>query len=310
MVKILVPEPGYFPEEAIQILKRVGDVAIVGGRAELLEEAKDADVLVIRVGTKIDKQVLDNAEKLKVIATATAGVDHIDLIEAGKRGIKVINLEGGNTQPTAEYTIALLFSLARKIPWAFEHMKKGFWERDKFFGIGLGGRTLGIVGFGKIGSKVAAYAQAFGMKVIAHDPYVNAEKIPEAGAENVSFEELLQRSDIITIHSLLTKETENMIGEKEFENMKNGSFLVNVARGRIVDEKALLAALKTGKLAGAALDVYSIEPLGSKSELLNYAVENNNLLLTPHMGASTNESVMNSAVYIAKKVEEIFCKSR
>ncbi len=306
MNKILVTEPEYFPEDAISIFKKIGTVVNKRlSRKQLLNEIKDVDILVVRIETLVDKVVLKDAKRLKVIASATTGIDHIDVAEAEKRGIKIINLQGTHSLPTAEYTFALILALVRRIPWAFESMKENKWERYKFFGREVRGRILGIVGLGKIGGRVANYAAAFGMKVIAHDPYVTAENAKELNVELTSLENVLKKSDIITIHSMLTKVTENMIDYKELQMMKRDAFLINVARGKIVNEKALVRALKNGIIAGAALDVYSIEPIESGNELVKYAKENDNLLLTPHIAASTQESIRNAAIYVAERVKEI-----
>ena len=305
MYKILITEPEYFQEEAVAILKQIGNVVAKRmSRKELMKEVKDTDILVARIETLIDKTLLKNAKKLKIIASATTGIEHIDVLEAEKMGIKIINLEGTHTLPTAEHTFALILSLVRKIPWAFEHMKKGRWERYKFFGRELEGKILGIIGLGKIGSKVAGYAKAFGMNVIAYDPYISNEKARGLGIELTSLENILRKSDVITIHAMLTKETENMIDTKEFEMMKSSAFLINVARGRIVNEKMLIKALKNGILAGAALDVYSLEPIEDGNALIKYAKRNSNLLLTQHIAASTEESIRNAAIYMARKIKE------
>jgi len=305
MYKILITEPEYFQEEAVAILKQIGNVVAKRmSRKELMKEVKDTDILVARIETLIDKTLLKNAKKLKIIASATTGIEHIDVLEAEKMGIKIINLEGTHTLPTAEHTFALILSLVRKIPWAFEHMKKGRWERYKFFGRELEGKILGIIGLGKIGSKVAGYAKAFGMNIIAYDPYISNEKARGLGIELTSLENILRKSDVITIHAMLTKETENMIDTKEFEMMKSSAFLINVARGRIVNEKMLIKALKNGILAGAALDVYSLEPIEDGNALIKYAKRNSNLLLTQHIAASTEESIRNAAIYMARKIKE------
>ncbi|MBI4010512.1 MAG: hydroxyacid dehydrogenase [Candidatus Aenigmarchaeota archaeon] len=309
MYKILITEPEYFPEDVVAIFKRIGNVVSKRlDRKQLLKEIKDVDVLVVRIETLVDKALLRNAKKLKVIATATTGIEHIDVVEAEKREIKIINLSGTYTLPTSEHTFALILSLIRRIPWAFENMKKGKWQRYRFFGKELEGKTLGVIGLGRIGGKVANYAKAFGMNVIAYDPYVNADKSKELNVELTSLENVLKNSDIITIHSMLTKETENMIGIKELKLMKRHAFLVNVARGRIVDEAALLKSLKDGLIAGAALDVYSLEPVENGNALVKYAKENDNLLLTPHIAASTEESIRSAAIYVAEKVKEIIGK--
>jgi len=309
MHKILITEPEYFPEDTIAIFKQIGNVIskrLYGKK--LLKEIKDVDILVVRVETLVDKTLLRNAKKLKIIASATTGIEHIDVIEAENRGIKIISLHGTHTLPTAEYTFALILSLIRKIPWAFEHMKKGKWDRYKFFGKEMEGKTLGIIGLGKIGGKVSAYAKTFGMNVVAYDPYADVERTRELDVELTSLEDVLKKSDVITIHSLLTKETESMIDIKELEMMKSSAFLVNTARGSIVNEKALLKALKNGLIAGAALDVYSSEPIEDGNELVKYARENDNLLLTQHIAASTEESIRNAAIYVAQKVRETIGK--
>jgi len=305
MYKILITEPEYFPEESVAVLKRIGNVVSKRlDRKHLLEEINDVDILVVRIETLVDKELLKNAKKLKMIASATTGIEHVDVMEAEKRGIKIISLSGTHTLPTTEYTFALILSLVRKIPWAFENMKRGRWERYKFFGGELEGKTLGIIGLGRIGSKVASYAKAFGMKVIAHDPYVDAEKVKGLNTELTSLENILKKSDIITIHAMLTNETENMIGMKEFKMMKSNALLINVARGQIVNEKDLIKALRSKMLSGAALDVYSSEPMEEGNELVRYAKENNNLLLTPHIAASTEESIRSVAIYVAQKIKE------
>lgn len=297
MYKVLVTEPEYFGEDSIKILKKIGRV-----RAERLtpkqlsQEIRDIDVLIVRIETHLDKTLLGKAKKLKVIGSATTGLDHIDVECAKKLGIEVINLHGTHTVSTAEHTFALMLSLARKIPWAFESIKEGKWQRYKFFGTQLEGKTLGIVGLGRIGSKVASYASSFGMRVVAYDPYVSSPNV-----RMVSLNELLKSSDVITVNALLTKETENLISYNQFKLAKKGALMINTSRGRIVNEKALLASLKSKRLGGAALDVYDEEPRVS-SIMLAYAVKNENLLLTPHLGASTNEAIRMAGVEIATNV--------
>ena len=305
MNKILITEPEYFPEDAVEMLRGIGTVVCKRlGRKQLLNEIKGVDILVVRIETLVDKILLKNARKLKIIASATTGIDHIDIEEAKKKGIKVISLSEAHVTPTAEYTFALILSVVKKIPWSFENMKKGRWERYKFFGNELEGKTLGVIGLGRIGSRVASYARAFGMNVIANDPYVDAAKAG-FGIKLTSLENVLRKSDVIAIHSILTKETENIISAKEFAMMKRTAFLINAARGKIVNEKALLDALRKKMIAGAAVDVYSTEPVENGNELVKYAKGNNNLLLTPHIAASTGESIRKAAVYIVEKIKEI-----
>jgi D-3-phosphoglycerate dehydrogenase len=306
-MKILITEPEYYPREYIKPLE--GIAKVVAKRMtydELLGEVRDVDALVVRVETKVDKKVLDNAENLKVIASMTTGLDHIDLKEAEVRGIKIVSLPGYATIATAEYTMSLILSLTRKVPWAFDHMKKEKWERHKFIGAELSGKTIGIIGFGRIGSQVARYANAFGMDVIFFDPYLDKNMLKDVGASQVfSLDDILQKSDVISIHAFLSKETEKMIRREQLEKMKKSAFLINASRGMIVDESDLVEALKDGKIAGAALDTYEEEPLPPSHELVDYARSHENLILTPHIAGSTNESIENAAKFVVGRLLEL-----
>ncbi len=305
-MNILVVSAEYFPEEVLAELKSFASVdAKKLSREELLNEIENYDAVLTRVDVKFDKEVLEKASKLKVIGSGTTGVDHIDVDYANSKGIKVINLSGAHTVPTAEHTFALILSLVRKIPWAYESLKKGEWDRRKFFGMELDGKTLGTIGFGKIGSRVARYAKAFGMNILTYDPYINKDLANEIGVKVTTLDDVLQNSDVITVHAFLSSETRKMINSNAFAKMKPTAFLINAARGEIVDEEALLEALATKRIAGAALDVFNEEPLPPNSRLIEYAMNNDNLIITPHIAASTKEAVYNAAKEIVQKVKEL-----
>lgn len=302
-MKILVTEPEFFDEESLNILKKVGEVeARRMNKQEILEKISDANVLIVRVETKVDKEIIDAGKKLKIIATPTTGIDHIDTEEAERRGIEIISAPGSNADATAELTFALLLSLLRKIPFAFNTTSNGVWDRNNFFGNELKGKTIGIIGCGRIGSRVGKYSKAFGMNVVVYDPLVEPKILNEIGATSVSFEKLISESDIITLHTFLSEETKNMIDKEEFEKMKNCVLIVNTARGKLINEEALIQALNSKKIGGAALDVFADEPLTSENPLTIYARTHNNLILTPHLAGSTQEAVKNAAVFVAEQI--------
>jgi D-3-phosphoglycerate dehydrogenase len=264
---------------------------------ELKACISDYHALIIRSATKVTSEIIEAAKNLKVIGRAGSGLDNVDRTAATKKGIVVMNTPGGNTITTAEHTIALLVSLARRIPQATISMKAGKWEKKKFLGIELFNKTLGIIGIGNIGSQVAKRAQALEMNVIAYDPFLSEEKAKAMGVEKVTLPELFRRSDFITIHTPLTSETKNIINKKSIEIMKPGVRIINCSRGGIVNEKDLYDALVTGKVAGAALDVFEKEP-PENNPLLTL----DNLICTPHLGASTKEAQENVAIAIAEQV--------
>ena len=264
---------------------------------ELKKLAADADACVVRSGTQITREVIDAAKELKVIGRAGVGLDNVDVEAASKRGIVVINTPGGNTISAAELTFCLLMTMARNIPEANNSVKRGEWERKKFTGVELYEKTLGVLGLGRIGTEVAKRAQAFGMKVIAYDPYLRSEKAMQIGVENVTLDELLSRSDFITLHMPLTNENKGLIGEKQFAKMKKSVRLVNCARGGLIDEKALAKAIEEGQVAGAALDVFESEP-PKDSPLFKYP----QIVVTPHQGASTEEAQVAVAVDVAQSI--------
>ncbi|HLW67504.1 MAG TPA: phosphoglycerate dehydrogenase [Gemmataceae bacterium] len=259
---------------------------------QLQQALQAADAAIVRSQTRITAQLLDQPGKLRAIARAGVGVDNIDVAAATRRGIVVMNTPGGNTISAAEHTIALLFALARHVPAADGSVKAGKWERGKFVGTQLAGKTIGIIGLGRIGREVARRAAGLDMKVVGYDPFLTPERAAELGFEAVAkVEELFPRCDFLTVHVPLTDETKSLIGEKELKLLKPGCRLLNVARGGVINEAALAAALKSGQVAGAALDVFSAEPLPADSPLLQAP----NVVLTPHLGASTVEAQENVA---------------
>ena len=299
-MKILVTEPEYFDGDAVRILESCGDVVAKRmGKEELAEKIADFDAIIVRIETHLDKKMLTRAKRLRIIGSATTGLNHIDTDYAREMGIRIINLHGTHTIPTAEHTMALILSLSRKIPWAYLSVSEGKWERYRFIGEQLDGKTLGIIGIGRIGSKVAEYAKAFGMRIIAYDPYVKSSN----DAELVDLESLLKNSDIITLHAVLTGESAGLIGKHEFELMKGNALLINTARAGLIDNTALIEALKSGRINGAALDVFADEPLSEKDLLIvEYARNNSNLIITPHISASTAEAAHEAGLEIAKGV--------
>lgn len=301
-MKLLVSDS--LSERGLEILRGVKDlqVDVLDGvtPARLKEVIKDYDALIVRSGTKVTREVIEQAKKLRVIGRAGVGLDNVDVEAASECGIIVMNAPEGNTIATAEHTLSLILALARNIPPANEALRQNRWDRKELMGVELYGKILGIVGLGRIGSEVAKRAQSFGMQIIAYDPFLSAEKASKMEVELVSFEELLKRSDFITVHTPLTKETKHMISTREFELMKKGVRILNCARGGIIDEKALEQAVQSGKVAGAALDVFEKEP--PKDHPL---LKLDQVIATPHLGASTTEAQENVAVDIAKQVVDV-----
>lgn len=268
-------------------------------RSELIEILGEYDGLVVRSRTKADAEMISAGGKLKVIGRAGIGVDNIDLAAATRAGIVVMNTPDGNAITTAEHTISLMLSVARWIPQATASMKAGKWDKKKFTGRELCGKTLGIIGLGNIGRIVADRAQGLHMKVIGFDPYFEASAAAKLGIEVAGFDQLLGRADIITVHAPLNDETRGLIGDAQIDAMKPGVILVNCARGGIYDEDALLRGVRSGKVSGVALDVYSAEPPGDLPLLAEA-----NVICTPHLGASTSEAQIQVAVDIADQIGE------
>ncbi len=270
------------------------------------EELKEAiggyDGLIIRSRTKVTADIIEAADNLKVIGRAGIGVDNIDLEAASKRGVVVMNTPLANTITTAEHSFSLMLSLARRIPQAHLSMKDGKWDKNKFTGVEVYNKVLGVVGMGNIGSVVARLARGVQMVVIAYDPFISREKADELGIELVELEELFTRADFISIHTPLTDETRGMVNARTFALMKNGVRIINCARGGIVSEQDLIEAIKSGKVAGAALDVFDQEPLNPDSPLL----EMDEIICTPHLGAATREAQQNVAVAVAEQMVDFF----
>ena len=267
---------------------------------ELAIEMSDADGVIVRSSTKITADLIASSPKLRVIGRAGVGVDNIDVQAATEKGVVVMNAPDGNTITTAEHAIALLISLARNIPQADAALRSGTWDKKRFVGVELHGKTIGVIGLGRIGKHVARVARGFGMKVAGFDPFISEEQARELGIELGTLDEVVAKSDFITIHTPVTDETRGMIGREAFEKMKDGVRIVNCARGGLVDEEALLAAIESGKVAGAALDVYAVEPLPANSPLLT----NEKIVTTPHLGASTTEAQEGVAVTVAEQMRD------
>ena len=268
--------------------------------AELLEVIGDYEGLIVRSSTQVTEEVIAAATRLRVIGRAGAGVDNIDVPAATRRGIVVMNTPGGNSVSTAEHSFAMLASLARDIPQATASLKAGKWERSRFTGVEMAGKTLGILGLGKVGREVAQRGVGFRMKVIGHDPYVTQEAALSFGTQLVSAEQVFSEADFISVHLPLTEQTHHFVSDAQLELCKDGVRIANCARGGIVDEAALLRSLQSGKVAGAGLDVFEEQPPGP-SELIAHE----RVICTPHLGASTAEAQANVALQVAEQVGEV-----
>lgn len=305
MKKVLISDT--LSAEGIEILKNAPgievDVMTNLTPDELKGVIKDYDGLAIRSATKVTKEIIDHAEKLSVIGRAGIGLDNVDIPAASKRGIVCMNTPGGNTITTGEHTIAMMFALARKIPQATASMKEGKWEKNKFMGTELYNKTLGIIGIGRVGTIVADRAMGLKMNVIAYDPFISPDAAEKLGITLVTLDDLLQKSHFISVHTPMTKETRGIINAKAFAKMKKGVFLMNCARGGIISEKDLYDALVSGRVAGAALDVFEEEPTKNK-ELISLP----NVICTPHLGASTDEAQINVAIAIAEQIVNFLTK--
>ncbi len=268
--------------------------------AELLPLVADVDAMVVRSETKITKAVIDAAPKLRVVGRAGVGVDNVDVDAATARGIVVMNTPSGNTISTAELTFSMLMALARKIPQAHASMKAGEWNRKAFQGVELYNKTLGILGMGRIGTEVARRAIVFGMRVLAYDPYLTLSRANALQVELVELDEIFARCDFITVHMPMSDETKGMINAAAFAKMKTGVRVLNCARGGIINETDLYEAVKSGKVAGAALDVYETEPLPKDFPLRDLP----QVIMTPHLGASTEEAQENVGIEVAEAITD------
>ena len=310
--RILVTESKGFSAVAERVLKELGAVkmADIHNRAELLALTTNATVLWIRLRHRIDSEVLDAAPALRCIVTPTTGLNHIDVEAAAAHGTTILSLRGEtdflkDVRATAEHTLALTLALLRRLPSAAAHAACGGWDRDSFRGRELYGKTIGIVGYGRVGRIVARYCRAFDCNVLATDPRLSPADV-EAGTDLVSLGELLQRADIVSVHASYSRESHGFFGKTEIDSMCPGAWLINTARGELVDSNALLAALASGRIAGAALDVLDGEfaGVGAENPLVTYARAHDNLLLTPHIGGCTIESMEKTEGYMAGRLRE------
>ena len=297
MSKVLVTDA--IAPEGLDLLRSGAEVDVKRGlmETELIDIIKDYEALVVRSETKVTSAVIRAGGQLKVIARAGIGVDNIDLEAATVAGIPVVNAPIGNTVAAAEHTMALMLSLARNVPQAYASMKNGEWKRSAYMGVEVRGKVLGVVGLGRVGTEVAIRARAFGMELVAYDPFVSPDYASRLGAQVVSLDELLEGSDFITLHTPLTPNTNKLIGSRELSLMKPDARLINVARGELVDEVALLEALQADKIGGAALDVFIVEP----PEDMTLA-QHSKVISTPHLGASTEEAQREVAIEAAGQV--------
>ncbi len=302
-MKVLITDK--INEAAGKVLDGVADVEYIPTLTEdeLAEKIKGYDALMVRSQTKVTKKILDSADKLKIVGRAGVGVDNIDIESATQNGVIVVNSPDGNTNAAAEHTIAMMLAMSRNIPAACSSTKEGKWERSKFTGVEVFGKTLGIIGFGKIGHHVANVAIALGMNVVVSDPYTTKEAVEKIGAKYVtSLDEFWGQCDYITIHTPKTKETTALINRNTLNRMKKGVRIVNCARGGIIDEAALKEALESGQVQAAAIDVFETEPDITASPL--YGCKGN-ITMTPHLGASTAEAQFNVAIDVAEQIREV-----
>ena len=268
---------------------------------DFAEALGECHALIVRSATTVDAGMIERATEMRVIGRAGVGVDNIDVAAATERGIAVLNAPGGNTIAAAELTVALMLAAVRRVAEADRSVREGRWDRSAFRGVELRGRTLGLIGAGRIGGEVATRCQAFGMDVIVYDPYLTEGRAAELGVELVSLERVLDEADVISIHVPLTEETRGLVGAGALQRMKNEAYVVNASRGGVIDETALAQALVEGQIAGAGLDVFAEEPLPSESRLRAAP----NLVLTPHLGASTAEAQVGVATEVAMGVRAV-----
>jgi D-3-phosphoglycerate dehydrogenase / 2-oxoglutarate reductase len=299
MFKVLIPDD--LSQAGLDLLRADAGVVVELGkkmpRKELLERIADFDALIVRSDTLVDEEVIAAGAKLRVIGRAGIGVDTINVDAATRRGIIVMNTPQANTTATCEHTMAMILALTRHIPQADASMRKLEWNRSKFMGAQLAGKTLGIIGFGRIGREVAKRAQAFGMEVIAADPYVSEESARAARVQLMSYDDLLAQADFVTLHSSLTQGSRNLLDAERLARMKPTARVINVARGALIDMDALYTALSTGKLGGAAIDVFETEPPG---DLPLFKLPN--VIITPHLGASTAEAQRDVSIQMAEQI--------
>lgn len=300
MAKILVADS--IAQEGIDLLAKHHEVVVQTGlkEAELCEAIKDASALVVRSQTQVTEQVIAAAPNLAIIARAGVGVDNVDVEAASRHGVIVVNAPFANTMSTAEHAFGLMIALARHIPQGHASLQAGQWNRSRYTGLELNGRTLGIVGLGRIGTEVARRARAFEMKVIAFDPYVSDERFSALGVGRRTLEEIFQEADFVTLHTALQAETRSLVNAELLAKAKKGIRIINAARGALIDEQALFDAVESGQVAGAAIDVFSTEPAVG-----NILTTSEKIVVTPHLAASTNEAQDRAGVDVAEQVIEV-----
>jgi D-3-phosphoglycerate dehydrogenase len=307
--QVLVPDN--LNKAGLDTLTAAGSLTVVAPgkmtRAQTLAAIPDAHALIVRSDTTVDAELLAQAKNLKVVVRAGVGVDNIDLNECTARGIVVMNTPDANTVSAAEHTVALILALARHIPLADRSVRDGQWERKKFTGIQLNGKTLGIIGFGRVGRAVAERVRCLGVNEIAYDPFVPEDIARHLGLSLVPrLDELFERADIVSLHAVITDQTREIVNAQTIAQMKDGVLIVNAARGALINNADLAAALKSGKVAGAALDVYDVEPPSPDNPLLGL----DNVVYTPHLGASTFEAQEAVGVEAANAVINALLKAR
>ena len=304
-MKILVSDS--ISKRGVEILEKAGftvDVKTKLSKADLLREINAYEGLIVRSATKVTAKVIEAAERLKVIGRAGSGLDNVDTQAATRRGVVVMNTPGGNTVTTAEHTMSMILAMTRRIPQATSSMKAGKWEKERFMGVELYNKTLGIIGIGQIGGYVAKLAQGLSLNVIAYDPFLAQEQAQKMGVHLVDLAEIYRRADIISVHTPLTAETRSLINADAIAQMKPGVMIVNCARGGIINETDLVEALKARRVAAAAFDVFEEEPIRTDHPLLAL----DTFICTPHIGASTEEAQENVAVGIAEQIVDYFTK--
>lgn len=299
-MKVLVADP--LAEEGMENLKAKTDVDVRTGLKpdELKAIIGDYDALIVRSETQVTRDVIKCGKKLQIIARAGVGLDNVDINAATEQGIMVVNAPTGNTVAAAEHTMALMLALARNVPQAHAQLKAGKWNRKEFTGVELRNKTLGIIGLGNVGSGVAVRSKNFDMRMISYDPFASEGYAATLGVTLVPLEQLYRESDFITLHLPLTPQTKGMIGAKEFDMMKKGVRVINVARGGLIDEEALVKAIEDGKVAGAAIDVFQVEPCTD-----SILFRNDKIIVTPHLGASTREAQINVCVDVVEQIIDV-----
>ena len=299
-MKVLVADP--LAEEGMENLKAKTDVDVRTGLKpdELKAIIGDYDALIVRSETQVTRDVIKCGKKLQIIARAGVGLDNVDINAATEQGIMVVNAPTGNTVAAAEHTMALMLALARNVPQAHAQLKTGKWNRKEFTGVELRNKTLGIIGLGNVGSGVAVRSKNFDMRMISYDPFASEGYAATLGVTLVPLEQLYRESDFITLHLPLTPQTKSMIGAREFDMMKKGVRVINVARGGLIDEEALVKAIEDGKVAGAAIDVFQVEPCTD-----SILFKNDKIIVTPHLGASTREAQINVCVDVVEQIIDV-----